>query len=702
MFKEQLKKEIDNIKPSNQLKEKILANINESQEREKPQKRPANKVRWVYSAACVALTLFVGLSGMAINRFGLFSKDGSLNNMEEVLENEEETVADYDQTPAQDGFDGSVTKSTTYKEIYTRFNEIYNSNNRGASNYNTYGGGLKGTASATMGTVEDSGSDMATPNESYSQTNTQVQGVDEADIVKTDGKYIYVLNPYDGTVEIALANKGQPKKVSKVSWKREEWSSDGDTYSFKTARDMFVKNNRLVIISIDDAKTKSGKNNFSSRKIVTDIYNIESPEAPKLIKSFSQTGQYISSRLIENNLFVFTTQSFYNKPSKEEKQTYLPYVGEGEELAPIPENDICAFNGDVDPSYFIALSVDINSAVIKDKKAVLGAGDTVYVNNNSVYAAANYYSAWYKNENPNENSDITRLLRLKIENGILNFAASGKVKGTILNQFSMDEYKGYFRIVTTVNEYSATPLDQDKKGAVSSSNSAVFSDDRVVANKQTNSLYVLNSRLETVGKLEDVAPNERVYSVRFNGDIGYFVTFRQVDPLFSVDLSNPANPQILSALKIPGFSEYLHPFGEGLLLGIGMEADPETGRTLGVKLSMFDVSDPKAVYEKAKHLVPCEQTYIGAENGHKTVMVDEAKNIIAFSGVDYDTVSTKSYYSYYVYGYSSGEFVQKAVLEGTGPDTRGLYISDIFYVCSSEKITAYNINSFTKVGSVNF
>lgn len=700
MFKEQLKKEIDNIKPSKQLKEKILADINERQEREKTPKRPTNKVRWVYSAVCVVLALFVGLSGMAINRFGLFSKDGFSNNFDAVLEDSEEMVFDYDESTHDDGL--GVSQSTTYKEIYTRFNEIYKSINRGNSTYKTYGDGLKGTASATMGTVEDSGSDMATQNDSFSQTNTQVQGVDEADIVKTDGKYIYVLNPYDGTVEIALANKGQPKKVSKVSWRREEWSSDGDTYSFKTARDMFVKNNRLVVISIEDVKTKSGKNNGSSRKIVTDIYNIESPEAPKLIKSFSQTGQYISSRLIENNLFVFTTQSFYNKPSEEEKQTYLPYAGEGEDLTPIPEKDICAFNGDVDPSYFIALSVDINSAVIKDKKAVLGAGDTVYVNNNSIYAAANCYSAWYKNDNPDENTDITRLLKLKIENGVLLFAADGKVKGTILNQFSMDEYEGYFRIVTTVNEYSGTPLDKNKKGAVSSGNSAVFSDDRVVANKQTNSLYVLNSRLETVGKLEDVAPDERVYSVRFNGDIGYFVTFRQVDPLFSVDLSNPANPKILSALKIPGFSEYLHPFGKGLLLGIGMEADFETGRTLGAKLSMFDVSDPKAVYEKAKHLAPCDQTYLGAENGHKTVLVDEAKNIIAFSGVDYDTVSTKSYYSYYVYGYSSGEFVQKAVLEGTGPDTRGLYIGDIFYVCSSEKITAYNINSFTKVGSVNF
>ena len=124
MFKEQLKKEIDNIKPSKQLKEKILADINKSQVTEKPQKRPVNKVRWVYSAVCVALALFVGLSGMAINRFGLFSKDGFSNNFDAVLEDSEEMVFDYDESTHDDGL--GVSQSTTYKEIYTRFNEIYN------------------------------------------------------------------------------------------------------------------------------------------------------------------------------------------------------------------------------------------------------------------------------------------------------------------------------------------------------------------------------------------------------------------------------------------------------------------------------------------------------------------------------------------------------------------------------------------------
>ena len=702
MFKENLKKELDKIEPSKQLKEKILNEIQLAEEKNQQPKRPVSNMRWVYSAVCVALALFIGLSGLAINRFGIFSEDGGIN-MNVALENTEETIYDYDTEVSGDGLSGSQTKSTTHKEIYTLFNEIYNSINRGSSTYKTYGDGLKGTASVTMGTVDDSGSDMTTQNDSFSQTNTQVQGVDEADIVKTDGKYIYVLNPYEGRVEIVLANKGNPQKVSEICWEREERSTDGNSSSYKTAREMFVKNNRLVIISIVDSKTKNGQKYGSLRRAVTQVYNIEAPENPTLIKSFNQTGNYISSRLIENNLFVFTTQSFYNKPSEEEKQTYLPYVGEGEELSPIPEKNICAFNGDVDPSYFIALSVDINSATIKDKKAVLGAGETVYVNNNSIYAAANQYSAWYKNENPEENTDITRLLKLKIEKGVLRFAADGKVKGTILNQFSMDEYNGYFRIVTTVREYIPVSSETSKdKSAVSSSAQTVFTDDIRVSGKQTNALYVLNDRLQTVGKMENIAPDERVYSVRFNGDIGYFVTFRQVDPLFSVDLSNPANPKILSALKIPGFSEYLHPFGKGLLLGIGMEADSETGRTLGAKLSMLDVSDPKAVYEKTKHLAPCEQTYIGAENGHKTVMVNEAKNIIAFSGVDYDTVSTKSYYSYYVYGYSSGKFVQKAVLEGGGPYTRGLYIGDVFYVCSNEKITAYNMNDFSKIGSVSF
>ncbi|MBO7151814.1 MAG: beta-propeller domain-containing protein, partial [Clostridia bacterium] len=115
-----------------------------------------------------------------------------------------------------------------------------------------------------------------------------------------------------------------------------------------------------------------------------------------------------------------------------------------------------------------------------------------------------------------------------------------------------------------------------------------------------NSLRVLDKDLKEVGKIENIAPDERVYSVRFMGDTAYFVTFRQVDTLFSVDLKNPKEPKIIGALKIPGFSNYLFPFGEDKLLGIGQDADEKTGRTGGIKFSIFDISNPANVTESAK------------------------------------------------------------------------------------------------------
>ena len=119
----------------------------------------------------------------------------------------------------------------------------------------------------------------------------------------------------------------------------------------------------------------------------------------------------------------------------------------------------------------------------------------------------------------------------------------------------------------------------------------------------TNTLYVLDDKLKELSRIEELAPDESIYSARFIGNTGYFVTFRQMDPLFSVDLSDPKKPEILGALKIPGFSEYLHPYGDGLLLGIGMDTDPTGMTTNGVKLSMFDVSDPKDVREIQKYVI---------------------------------------------------------------------------------------------------
>ena len=196
---------------------------------------------------------------------------------------------------------------------------------------------------------------------------------------------------------------------------------------------------------------------------------------------------------------------------------------------------------------------------------------------------------------------------------------------------------------------------------------------------------MLDDDLKIIGIISDLAPDEQIYSVRFDGEVGYFVTFRQVDPLFSVDLSNPAAPKIMGELKIPGFSQYLHVYGEDLLFGLGMTADEKTGRTGSLKLSMFDVSNPYDVTEK--HQLVLEENYSTALYNHKAILVAKEKDLIAFP-VDK---------GYKVFGYDEMTgFINVGEIETDNwcGDSRGVYIDDYFYVCSDKQIYILDMNNF--------
>ena len=210
----------------------------------------------------------------------------------------------------------------------------------------------------------------------------------------------------------------------------------------------------------------------------------------------------------------------------------------------------------------------------------------------------------------------------------------------------------------------------------------------------TNSLYVLNDKLEIIGSIHNLAKDETIYSARFMGDTGYFVTYRQVDPLFSVDLSDPENPKILGELKIPGFSEYLHPYGDGKLLGIGMDVSEDGFTTEGVKLSMFNVTDPSNVTEENKYTI--EESY-GTDVGYnyKGVFVDVQKNLFGF--VTYHDGVT---YQLYTYDEAEGfKEVMSRQLSGY-EGSRGLYIGDVFYLVSGNMIESYSMNGFEKMDDI--
>ncbi len=211
--------------------------------------------------------------------------------------------------------------------------------------------------------------------------------------------------------------------------------------------------------------------------------------------------------------------------------------------------------------------------------------------------------------------------------------------------------------------------------------------------------------MNLVGTIDDLAPDERIYSVRFMGDTGYFVTYRETDPLFSVDLSDPSNPQVMDALKIPGFSNYLHFYSDNLLLGLGEENNPNTGDFMGLKLSMFDISDPYDIREIDKTVLP-EAYYAPAQYNHKAFLIDPERNLMGFYIECYDKEKYEHSENYVIYSYIPGSgFVQQFSCNITddSPYTefiRGIYIGDYLYLVNGNCICSYAFDTYQKIDEI--
>ena len=660
MFKEKFKSEFEKIKPNEESKASVLKMLEEKTEKTKNTPlKPIKKVRFIGAVAAV-LAICV-ISALAL-RVPFLSSAPQIEYTEGI--------------PAR----------VTYAQIYDKFSQIAKAEERsyyyltdedGIVLENAVEGdtampdGMEGSTGTLKGEnttakPSDTATDVGT--EDFSTTNTQVADVDEADIVKTDGKFIYSVSSKLKTktqrINISKAEKGQLEGVALI-----EIVIDNDTYT--EISDIYLNGGTLAVI----INCMGNKNTTVLR-----LYDVSTPYTPKQKREVTFSGNLLSSRLINNNIYLFTNESFYKEPVKTDVCSYVPSVEiDDGAKTPIAEENICIFKGEVDRSYTSVFAVDLVNGNLIDSKSTVGGGATIYANTSSLYLAANDSFAYYYARNTDvDYKNKTRLIRFDIKDGVITPAAEGEVDGTPLNQFSMDEMGGYFRIVTTVSTNSGT----------------------------TNEVSVLDKELKVVGKIKDIAKGERVYSVRFMGDIGYFVTFRQVDPLFAVDLKDPKNPKILSALKIPGFSNYMHPWGEGLMLGIGAEADEKTGAVSGIKLSMFDISSPENLQEKNKEVLNIIASDVGVE--HKSILANYNKNLIGFAAMGG---------KYYVYGYSSKNgFTKKAELEIPinkeadvyypyyyyMQNTRGIYIGDYFYLVSANGINSYKLSDFSAVDSIVF
>lgn len=481
----------------------------------------------------------------------------------------------------------------------------------------------------------------------YSGTNLRQQGVDEGDIVKTDGKFLYIVG--NGGSEVVIVEAGEEmKETGRIQ------AEDG-----RCVEEIYLlpKEKKAVLICSFDSEDDYGIYPLeSSDQEQTEVltYDISAPSDPQLLGKVSQSGWYHSSRLVNGFLYLFSQYYVGADIRETEPESFIPAAGE----RLLEETDIFMPQYQAGNMYEVITAVDLeNPDQTKDSKAIFTKGGELYVSENSIY----YYEIEWDQKT---NMEITALRKLSYESGVIEPEAQGTVNGYINDSFSIDEYKGNLRIVTTVED--------------------------------TNSVYVLDEKLEIIGEIEGLAEDERIYSARFLGETGYFVTFRETDPLFSVDFSAPENPKIIGQLKIPGFSDYLHYYGDGKLLGIGMDVEEETQITGGVKLTMFDVSDPTDVKEADTYVL--ENVYsTEVSYDYKAALIDPGTNRIGFPA------DSEGGEAYYLFSYDEEQGFQcnlEEEINGGGGSARGVYIGERLYVIQGNVIEAYSLENYEKVGDL--
>lgn len=484
--------------------------------------------------------------------------------------------------------------------------------------------------------ASESASDKASSApQDYSKTNTQVAGVDEPDIMKSNGTHIFTISGSEIQI-VASWPADTMKLASKISV---------DGYP----RDLFLtEDKRLVVASnprVQDPVVPAWYSAppwyrygiYDYRILRLEVYDISQIEEPKLAKTYHFRGDYLNMRRQGNLLRLVMADHYPAYP--EGVESYIPWWS-GNSRISLEEFDRrraeidakneavisqMTFNSWVnarrsygadwqgltdDPLYkedascasiyaseamgnlglTTVTSLDIGSGAI-DQAALLSPANTIYASTDSLYVAYNQRSWWWGWGSPEGSKTYIHKFSYESPDSVrLLYQGSGMLDGFILNQFSMDEFEGHLRVAVTDDRHVAETDSGTGRPRFSTVNRVAI-------------LAAADQKLSVVGQTEDLAPGERIYSSRFNGAKGYVVTFRQVDPLYTLDLSDPKNPKVSGELKVNGFSSYIHMIDDNHLLTVGQDADPATGRVLGLKIAVFDVSDPSNPSEKFKHLI---------------------------------------------------------------------------------------------------
>jgi len=534
------------------------------------------------------------------------------------------------------------------------------------------------TGGAVLRAAEGANSAYGGGSIDYSTTNIQVEGVDEADIVKTDGEFIYLVSGE----EVIIVQAYPPENARVLSRIELDERPEG----------LFINGDRLIVLHQSRDQIAVPEEGYEERlplvgerpgyRTCIKVYDVSDRENPLLKRDFAVDGRYYASRMVDDYVYAVTGLSAVIYDG----EVRLPEIHADGSAEEIPASQIYYCNV-TDYSYSFTNIVAVNTQKDSQKPVyetlLVGASSNIYVSLDNIYITS---PEWWAGEN---RSERTAIHRIEIKSGQIECKASGEVPGRPLNQFSMDEYGGFFRVATTTSNMVGNG-GEPARG---------------------NHVFVLDMQLDTVGRLEDLAPGESIYAARFMGDRCYLVTFKQIDPFFVIDLRDPYTPKVLGELKIPGYSNYLHPYDENHVIGIGKET--------GVKISLFDVSDVANPKEMAKHEIGGRGTDSPVLRDHKALLFDRARNLLV---MPVSVTDNSSYYRFvwqgvYVFVISPDKGIQiKGRISHYDDDAdlaqeenlfsspkvveRSLYIEDILYTISEKKIKMNSLENLDYIGEV--
>ncbi|MFA5212272.1 MAG: beta-propeller domain-containing protein [Methanoregula sp.] len=501
----------------------------------------------------------------------------------------------------------------------------------------------------------------------YSTTNVQVKEVDEADIVKTDGTYVYVL-----TGNHLHILKGYPATDAGII----------STLQFSgTPQSLYLNGDRLVLISSSQRQDTFGYCQPGScgvtipvvQKTQVLIYSVKDPAHPALVREMELDGVYKDTRMIGSMLY-FVTDNYLDLYGDDAGFPGVYDSSHGSSVPPVYYFD----RNDQEYSLTTIGAVDIRATEpVKAKTFFIGSAGIVYVSTNNLYIAI-----------PAAGNDrvtrTTELYAFALDEGRLTYSARGLVDGTLSNQFAMDESGGNLRVATTLQDNS-----QSRDG-------------------QSSKVTILDDRMRILGTVGSLAPGQQIYAARFMGDRLYLVTFRETDPLFVIDLVNPRNPTVLGELHIPGFSQYLHPYDATHLIGVGKESTQG-----GLKIALFDVANVHNPFLVDEKKLGGSGSDSEALRDHKAFLFDREKNLLVLptrivEDTTYHSVTRSVWGGAYVFGVNPDKgFTLKGTVvhyrdTGTRRDVkRAFYIEDVLYTMAPDKIVMSNLkNGVSLIGAL--